>query len=176
MIFRNLAEITLKSCGLNFPLQCKACVVVAILSLLVSGCISSTEYASGYSEEVFDSVRIGDRAEHVREQLGVPLRSKLKEFPTSHWYDSKGGYITVLDQSRVESASSNLGAAVMNANGDRISLEKLIGPPDRIVLPTTVEMLGYTVSPSGGNFFQRDIYIDAKTGIVIGKVKCLYID
>lgn len=50
-----------------------------------------TEYAPGYSEEVYRSLKLGARQEAVEQALGPPL--KAKEFPDglTYWYYSRHG-------------------------------------------------------------------------------------
>jgi len=59
-----------------------------LLLLLVFSC-TDTEYAPGYSERAWESIRVGDTAGTVRSKLGPPLRVRDLGGGTEGWIYSR---------------------------------------------------------------------------------------
>jgi hypothetical protein len=151
---------------------------VLFLTLEFLNIIFRTEYAPGYSEVAYNSIRAGDSADIVFAKLGTPLWTRDTYQPRTLWYDEQSIYVCVDDSGRVLRYSENLPTWKFGSNGLTVEAEVLnrLGTPDRVTVETEVTALGYSQPMDSKSFKMRTIIVDRDRKVVIGKEKYVFHD
>jgi len=152
-------------------------VFLCLFALWVWSVFPSTLYAAGYSEESFNSLKIGDSAEHIIKLMGEPIERRKSIYPVCFEFSNDIiGYRTY-NSNDIICSKKGLGKPpnITTVESFRVAQE-IYGPCVNEKRLGFYEFWEYSKSADFHNYLQRTLVIDLRQNVLVDKIKKLYVD